>query len=249
MTDHLKERSPAPVAAPARRAHPLRTMAVDVAAPIALYYGIRAAGGSVWLALAAGALVPAVSTLAGVLARKRIDMTGLLMLAALMASAAFSLITGSPRALLARDGLVGAGWAGYMYLSLLTRRPATFTVSRPLLEGRRVFDPATRHWVRPVRHSWDDLWQRLPQFRRIWRICTVVWGTAFLADAVIRVIVAAALPISVVPAVGGALWPVTFIMLQVATNIFFARSGFWRILRTGALTRSRPAPRSGALTH
>jgi hypothetical protein len=50
---------------------------------------------------------------------------------------------------------------------------------------------------------------------------------------VIRVVVAAVLPISVVPAVGGALWPVTFIMLQVVTNIFFARSGFWRILRTG----------------
>jgi hypothetical protein len=46
--------------------------------------------------------------------------------------------------------------------------------------------------------------------------------------------VAFALPISVVPAVGGALWPVTFIMLQVVTNVFFARSGFWRILRTGA---------------
>jgi hypothetical protein len=133
-------------------------------APIALYYGIRAAGGSVWLALAAGGVVPAVSTLAGVLARKHLDTTGLLMLAALAASTAFSLITGSPRALLARDGLVTAGWAGYMYLSLLARRPATFTVSRALLEGRRVFDPATRGWVRPAPDSWDDLWQRLPRF-------------------------------------------------------------------------------------
>jgi hypothetical protein len=240
MTDHLKEPSPAPAptspAAPAHRAHPVRTMAVDIVAPIALYYGIRAAGGSVWLALVAGGVAPAVSTLTGLLARKRIDMTGVVMLAALAASAAFSLITGSPRALLARDGLVTAGWPGYMYLSLLARRPATFTVSRPLLEGRRVFDPATRHWVRPVDHSWDDLWERLPRFRRIWWICTVIWGTAILADAVIRVIVAVALPISVVPAVGGALWPVTFILLQVATNVFFARSGFWRILRTGALS-------------
>jgi hypothetical protein len=233
MTEHLQERSPAPAAAPARRAHPLRTMAVDIVAPIALYYGIRAAGGSVWLALAAGGVVPAVSTLAGVLARKHLDTTGLLMLAALAASTAFSLITGSPRALLARDGLVTAGWAGYMYLSLLARRPATFTVSRALLEGRRVFDPATRGWVRSAPDSWDDLWQRLPRFRWIWRICTIIWGTAILADAVIRVVVAAVLPISVVPAVGGALWPVTFIMLQVVTNIFFARSGFWRILRTG----------------
>ena len=132
-------------------------------------------------------------------------------------------------------GRLAAGRLATNAAGLLAQQPATFTVSRPLLEGRRVFDPATRHWVRPVDHSWDDLWQRLPRFRWIWWICTVIWGTAILADAVIRVIVAVTLPISVVPAIGGALWPVTFILLQVATNIFFARSGFWRILRTGAL--------------
>ncbi len=221
-------------AAPARSAHPLRTMAMDIVAPIGLYYGIRAASGGIWLALLAGGVIPALSTLGGVFTRRRIDATGIVMLAALAVSAAFSLITGSPRALLVRDGLVTAGWAGYMYLSLLASRPATFTVSRALLEGRRVFDPATRTWVRPVSQSWDDLWQRLPRFRRIWRICTVIWGTAILADAVIRVVMAYTLPIGLVPGLGGALWPVTFIVLQVATNVLFARSGFWRILRTGA---------------
>jgi hypothetical protein len=32
---------------------------------------------------------------------------------------------------------------------------------------------------------------------------------------------------------GGALWPVTFLVLQVVTNVYFARSGLWGILRTG----------------
>jgi hypothetical protein len=155
------------------------------------------------------------------------------MVAALAVSAAFSLVTGSPRALLARDGLVTGGWAAYMYLSLLASRPLTFTVSRPLLEGRRVFDSATRTWVRPVSQSWDELWLRLPRFRRIWRICTAIWGTAILADAVIRIVMAYTLPISLVPGLGGALWPVTFVVLQVGTNVFFVRSGFWRILITG----------------
>ena len=219
--------------APAHRAQPLRTMAVDILVPIGLYYGIRAAGGSVWLALVAGGVAPALSALAGILTRRRVDATGLAMLAALAASTALSLLTGSPPALLARDGLVGAAWAGDMYLSLLGRRPATFTVSRPLLEGRRVFDSATRSWVRPVSQSWDELWLQLPRFRQIWRTCTVIWGTAILADAMIRVIMAFALPIGLVPALNGVLWPVTFVVLQVVTNVFFARSGFWRILRTG----------------
>ena len=120
-----------------------------------------------------------------------------------------------------------------MYLSLLARRPATFTVSRPLLEGRRVFDFATRSWVRPATVSWDKLWDRSPRFRRIWRTCTVIWGTAILADAVVRVLMAAVLPVSVVPALGAALWPVTFVVLQVVTNVYFVRGGFWRILIAG----------------
>jgi hypothetical protein len=220
-------------APPNRGAHPLRTVVVDIAAPIGLYYGIRAAGGSVWLALLAGGILPALGTLASVLARRRIDRTGIMMLAALAASAAFSLITGSPRALLARDGLMSAGWAGYLYFSLLASRPATFTVSRPLLEGRRVFDSASRRWVRPVSQSWDELWQRLPRFRHIWRVCTVIWATAILADAVIRIAMAYTLPVGLVPGLGGALWPVTFLVLQVVTNVYFTRSGFWRILLTG----------------
>jgi hypothetical protein len=229
--------APPTATGPTRRGpHPLYSLLIDMVAPIALFYGIRGFGGSVWLALVAGGAVPAVSTLAGLVTRRRVDLAGLVMVAALVASTALSLITGSPRALLARDGLVTAGWAGYMYLSLLARRPVTFTVSRALLEGRRVYHPDLRRWVRPATgQSWDDLWERIPRFRHIWRICTVIWGTAILADAVIRVVVAMALPIGVVPAINGALWPVTFVVLQVMTNLYFARSGFWRILRTGTV--------------
>jgi hypothetical protein len=62
--------------------------------------------------LAAGGVFPAISTIAGLVTRRRIDATGAVMLAALAVSTAFSLISGSPRALLARDGLVTAAWAG-----------------------------------------------------------------------------------------------------------------------------------------
>ncbi len=224
--------TPAPV--PAATTNALRTLLIDMVAPIAFYYGVRAVGGSIWLALIAGAVVPAISVLAGLLMHRRADAMGFLVLAAVAASAAVSLATGSPRALLARDGLLTGAWSAYMYLSLLARRPATFVVSRPLLEGRRVFDQGTHSWVRPCGQSWDVLWDRLPSFRRIWRVCTVIWGTAILADAVIRITMAYTLPVNLVPGLGGALWPLTFIVLQVITNIYFARAGFWRILRNGA---------------
>lgn len=224
-----------------RRGHPAATLLIDIVAPIALFYGIRGFGGSVWLALVAGGAVSAISTLAGVLIRRRVDIAGLTIVLALAASTALSLITGSPRALLARDGLITAGWAAYMYLSLFGRRPVTYTVSRPLLEGRRLYDPAVRRWARPVTgQSWEEMWDRLPQFRRIWRVATLIWGTAILADAVIRVGTAFVLPVGVVPAIGGALWPFTFLVLQVVTNVYFARSGFWQILRTGTVSGAKP---------
>jgi hypothetical protein len=59
---------------------------------------------------------------------------------------------------------------------------------------------------------------------------------------------AATLPIGVIPALGGALWPVTFIVLQVVTNVYFARSGFWRILRDGAGADDGPSTNLAPLT-
>jgi hypothetical protein len=153
---------PAGHAGAVRRGHPMRSLVLDIVAPVALFYGVRGAGGSLWLALVAGGVFPVITTAADLVTRRRADLIGLVMLAALAVSSALSLVSGSPRALLARDGLVTAGWAGYMYLSLCARRPATFTVSRPLLEGRRVFDSATRSWVRPAPVSWDELWDRSP---------------------------------------------------------------------------------------
>jgi hypothetical protein len=55
--------------------------------------------------------------------------------------------------------------------------------------------------------SWDELWARSARFRRIWRTCTVIWGTALLADAVARVLMAVTLPVGAPPALGGIRWP------------------------------------------
>ena len=74
--------------------------------PIAIYYVLRAAGASIWLALAAGAVLPAAEAVAGLIRHRTAGRMGLLMIAALALSAVLTLITGSPRALLARDGVI-----------------------------------------------------------------------------------------------------------------------------------------------
>jgi hypothetical protein len=204
------------------------SLGLNLAAPIALYYALRAAGVGIYPALIVGAVAPALGAVVQLVRREPLDFLGLFMLSMLLLGVGVSLLTGSPRFLLAKDGALTGVSGIWMLISVRSRRPLTFLFARPLLEG------VTMHQAGASGASWDGLWERVPQFRHIWRVATVIWGLALLVDAAIRVVMAYTLPVDSVPGLGGALWPVTFIVLQVVTNIYFQRAGFWRILR-GAL--------------
>lgn len=206
------------------------TVLLDIAAPIIVFYGLRWAGQGVFLALIAGAIAPALSMVLKVTKDRRVDGLAVAVLAVLLLSAGVSLIDGSPRFLAAKDSVLTAAWGGWFFISLRARRPLTFRFSRPMLEGRKVFDFRGRREVAPIGESWDQLWQRSPPFRRVWTVTTVIWGLALLLDAAVRVATAYTLPIDSVPAVGGAIWIVTLVALQVITNIYFLRGGLWTVL-------------------
>jgi hypothetical protein len=212
--------------------------ALDIGAPIGLYYGLRGAGVSNVVALGAGALVPAVGVIVQLITRRRLDGVGGVVVISVLATIVLSLITDSPRYLLARDGFITAMW-GLWFLATLrarwARRPAAFAMARPLMEGRRAFGSA----------SWDQLWADEPKFRRIWRVSTIVWGVGLLADAVLRVLMSYTLPITVVPALAGALWPVTFILIQLVTNVYYHRAGLYRQLGAPWVDAHRKVPAAG----
>jgi hypothetical protein len=217
------------------RAHPLApgvlTVLIDLAAPIALFYGLRSFGVGIAVCLIVGAAPPVASAISHAIKRQRIDTLAVTVLVLLVVSAGFSTVAGSPRFLLAKDAALTTGWGCWFLLSLRARRPLTYRFTRPLLESHRVFDPSTRSWAATSGQSWDELWDRVPHFRRLWRVTTVIWGAALLLDAVVRVVMAYALPINDVPGLAGALWLITFVVVQVITNIYLVRSGLWDILR------------------
>jgi hypothetical protein len=206
--------------AAARLGRQIGALVFDIAAPIGLYYGLRAAGLSSLQALAIGAVIPAASAAWVLIRQRRANMVALLVLGTMAASLIISVISHSPRFLLAKDGLITSVWGIWFLASLWGRRPAAFLFARPLMEGRRAF--AVR--------DWDALWDAEPRFRRIWRVSTVIWGLALLADAVIRVVMSYALPVDVVPGLGGALYPVTFVVIQIVTNIYYQFAGLNRLL-------------------
>jgi hypothetical protein len=204
------------------RVAPTRPVAVlfDVVAPVALYYGSRSAGMSVYFALLAGAVVPGISTTVRLINGGTLDGLAVFVMTTMLIGVGIALIAGSPRFLLAKEAWVTAVGGAWFLVSARGRRPLAFLFARPLLEGRRAF----------TSESWTSLWERLPQFRRVWRISSMIWGLGLLVDAGIRIVTAYSLPIDLVPALTGALYPATFLVLQVIDQLNYRRSGLWGIL-------------------
>ncbi len=192
----------------------------DIVLPIAAYYLCRAAGATPLVALAAGAALPAAGSAWTLAVRRRADPVALVMVASFTASIVVSVIAHNPRFLLAKDGLITGVWGLWFMATVRGPRPAAYIFGRPLMEALPFYAAG----------SWDVLWETEPRFRRIWRVSTVIWGTGLLADAAVRVLMSYTLPVNVVPALGGALWPVTFVILQVITNIYYEVAGLNRLL-------------------
>ncbi len=195
---------------------PLVRVAVEFGVPTAVYYGLRAASVDIFFALLIGAVVSAVIAAVPVIRHRRLDGMATYVTVIMVAGVGVSLLAGSTQFLLARGALL-TGITGLWFLaSLWRRRPLSYLFSQPLLEGR----------FRWPQH-WDELWERSPRFRRMWRVSSALWGIGTLADAVLRVILAYTLPPDVVPALGTALYAGTSVVLIAVTTIYYASAGIY----------------------
>ncbi|WP_051753516.1 VC0807 family protein [Streptosporangium amethystogenes] len=206
------------MSAPGRRRTLLRLL-VDLLVPAVLYYVLRSAGMSVYLSLLVTAVVPAAMGAYLLVRERRVDGLSVFMTAMMVLGVGASLISGSERFLLAREGWLTAAVGLWFLASLRAGMPLTFLFSRPLLEHRFP--------VRGTGEPWDVLWERLPRFRRAWRVTTVLWGAGTLLDSAARVVMAYTLPVDAVPALGSALYAGTSITLMVIANIYFATVGLF----------------------
>jgi intracellular septation protein A len=190
------------------------SLLVDLAAPTALYYGLRTCGvNQVAALLIAGA--PPTARVAVVLARTRqIDTMGVLILAAVLLTVISSLITGDPRTLLVRNAILGIPFGLWMLASLHASRPLTYQLAKSLLPTKE----------RAFEREWTDK----PGIRRVWRRLTILWGCGLLIHAAASVAMAATLAVDAVPGLETALWLTMFIVLQIITQIALHRTGTMR---------------------
>jgi hypothetical protein len=189
-------------------------VALDFVVPVVLFYVLRAAGVSAYLALLAGAVASLVSAAVSLVRDRRVNGVAAFMTTILVISTAVALIGGSPRFLLARGAWVTGAVGLWFIASCWATRPLAYVFARAIGEGRFGWPP-----------DWESLWQAAPRFRRMWRVASLAWGVGTLADAVLRWVMAYSLPIDVVPALTQVLYIATSVVLFVVTNVYYVLSG------------------------
>lgn len=186
----------------------LTPVLIDLLLPILAFYLLRAVGLGQVPALVIGAAFPLARIAWSFVAERRIDFLALFVLVIMLLGLASTFIGGSPRMMLAKDAwLMGA--CGIAVLVTLRRTPLMFTVGRTLL----------RRTGRSAR-EWDQQWQESAPFRRVWRVLTVLWGAALIAEAGVQVLMAYTLPIDAVPALSTVQWLAALVLLQVITQVY-----------------------------
>ncbi|WP_407547924.1 VC0807 family protein [Streptomyces sp. Pv4-95] len=190
-------------------------LALDLGISSLAYYGCALAGIDTLPALLTAAGVAAAWLATTTLYDRRADGLALGMLLMYALSAAFAAATSEPRLLLLRDPLVSA-LAGLVFLgSCLGGTPATAYLARRL-HGHPLRDP---------------------QLRRAHRTQTLVLGTGLTAEALARVLLGCALPVTTAAAITPPLEFVVLIPLVV-----------WTIRQRRKVVARSSAPAAGSVS-
>jgi hypothetical protein len=159
----------------------LRSLAMiavfDIAGPLVAYSLLRSAGQSAVSALVLSGIFPAFGVALGFARHRRLDAVGGIVLIGIAVGTVLGLVTGDARQVLIEGSVPTAAFGLVCLGSLWSGRPLMFRFAVEFMgadtpQGREFAD----HW-------------RYPGFRRIFRIYTIVWGIAYLAEAAARVII------------------------------------------------------------
>jgi hypothetical protein len=165
----------------------LRPLLIDVGIPVGTFYLLRDAFGlSLWLSLALSSIGPAVRSIAGLMAERKLNLLAVLMLAVNMAGIAVSFLTGDPRAMIAKDSAVSSVIAFAILGSVVLRRPLMSAGLEPFMTKGEPHRTA----------AWDRLSVASPRFRRLELAFSTIWGLALLADCAARLVGAYTLPVT-----------------------------------------------------
>jgi uncharacterized membrane protein len=201
-------------------------VAFDVIGPLAVYYGLGAAGASSLVALIVSGVVPAIGIAIGVRRERRLDSIGILVLLGIVVGSVLGAVSGSAHLVLL-DGVVPTAVFGVVcLLSLRSSRPMIF---RFALEGMGRDTPQGRDFA--------DKW-RYPGFRHAFRVTTIVWGCMFIAEAATQAVIVETASTTVAKTSGNLLF-FPFAAAVIAWNVPYAKRGRRRGVLAEQASRAR----------
>lgn len=162
------------------------TLFLDAGLAVAAYLIARQLGASMFLALLVGTTVAGIRALYVIIRRREVDAFALFMIATFGIGLLLSLVTGSPRFLLAKDS-ISTAVSGVIFLG-------TLAAGKPMMYYLAQRFGATGD---AERQRWAQLWPTSDGFRSFFRGLTITWGIAFLAEATLKLILVLALPVTV----------------------------------------------------
>ncbi|MFF7944733.1 VC0807 family protein [Nocardia gamkensis] len=192
------------------------TVVFEVVVPMALFYGLRAAGVSQWWALMAGVLVAAPYVVWTVVHNRRVDLVALVTVSVLVLSVVLGLLSDDPRTLAIREGwtsALGGLFGAWMLVTVVVGRPAQLTLGRTIAEIKRGAEGAA---------AWTARWDTDTRFRRGLRIDTAVWGAVLLANAIAHIVLVYTLPIDLISLVTTVVWLAALACL-IAWHVWYIR--------------------------
>ncbi|MEV7597162.1 VC0807 family protein [Kitasatospora sp. NPDC089797] len=202
-----------------RRTTPLLPLLLDLALPLAVFYGLRLAGVDQWWSLLWSAAVPAVTVTVRLARTRRVDFLALLVLSMIVLGLVLSTLTGDPRTLLVREawtGMLGGLLGLWLLRSVVHGRPALMLLFRSFVQLKAGEDGL---------RAWEARWHQDAAFRHGVRVVTAVWGAASSLNALAQLAVAYLLPIDAAPAAMQACWPVIAVPLFLFHLAYTKRHG------------------------
>ncbi|MEU4844564.1 VC0807 family protein [Streptomyces gilvosporeus] len=182
---------------------------VDAGIPMASYYLLSEGFGlSTVAALGWSSVVPALRTVWGLVRSRTVNGLALLILIVNVVGLVMSSVAGDPRLMLAKDSAVSSVIGIAILLSVRMKRPLMTAGLKPwVTKGSAAGDAA-----------WDRLMAGSEQFRRAERRFSAIWGSALLAECVLKVIGAYTVPVHTMVWLGTVLTVVAILVAMVVAG-------------------------------
>ena len=192
----------------------IKTIGIEIAVPLGVYYGLHSLGASDFTALALSGVFPLARTLFQFAKHRTLNGLALVVLVTNVVGMLLTFVSGDARMMIAKDS-IGSGITGVVILiSAFTAQPIMTKALRPFLTHGKADHEA----------AWDRL-QNNDRFTTVVRRSSYIWGVGFVLESAARVAGAFTLPIATMVWLSTVIFVGTFAVIMLVAGASAKEAG------------------------